>query len=42
MPNKNERAVTDEVLDALAQADFLEALDDQTFRVLRTPQSTST
>jgi short-subunit dehydrogenase len=42
MPNKNERAVTDEVLDALAQAKYLEALDDQTFRVLRAPESTST
>jgi short-subunit dehydrogenase len=42
MPNKNERAVTDEMLDALAGAYFLEVLDDQTLRVLRTPDSTST
>jgi len=37
MPNKNERAVTDEVLDALATAGFLETLDNQTYRVTRSP-----
>jgi hypothetical protein len=37
MPNKNERAITQEVLEALAQAGFLERSDDQTYRVVRTP-----
>ncbi len=36
MPNKNERAATVEVLDALADAGFLER-DGEKYRVLRTP-----
>lgn len=35
MPNKNERAALHEVLDALTQAGFLEALSDERWRVLR-------
>ena len=36
MPNKNERAVTNEVLDALVEARFL-ARDGESYRVLRVP-----
>ncbi|HZW54646.1 MAG TPA: SDR family NAD(P)-dependent oxidoreductase [Candidatus Elarobacter sp.] len=36
MPNKNERAATNEVLDALASAGFLER-DGERYRVLRAP-----
>jgi hypothetical protein len=35
MPNKNERAITQEVLDALATAGFLERITDDSFRVVR-------
>lgn len=35
MPNKNERGLTSEVLGALAEAGFLERLDDERFRVVR-------
>lgn len=38
MPNKNERAAMHEVLDALAQAGFLEALGEERWRVLRGPE----
>jgi hypothetical protein len=38
MPNKNERAALHEVLDALAQAGFLEALGEERWRVLRGPE----
>jgi len=34
MPNKNERAVLRESLDALASAGYLDAVDDETWRVL--------
>jgi short-subunit dehydrogenase len=37
MPNKNERAITDEVLEALADAGFLERSEDRTYRVVRAP-----
>jgi short-subunit dehydrogenase len=37
MPNKNERAITAEVLEALAAAGFLEPLPEQTYRVVRVP-----
>jgi short-subunit dehydrogenase len=37
MPNKNERAITQDVLDALADAGFLERSAEQTYRVVRTP-----
>jgi short-subunit dehydrogenase len=37
MPNKNERAVTEEVLEALADAGFLERSEDRTYRVVRAP-----
>jgi short-subunit dehydrogenase len=37
MPNKNERAITDEVLEALAGAGFLERSEDRTYRVRRSP-----
>jgi short-subunit dehydrogenase len=37
MPNKNERAITHEVLEALMQAGFLERSDGGTYRVLKTP-----
>ena len=37
MPNKNERAATNEVLDALASAGFLQR-DGERFRVVRTPE----
>jgi hypothetical protein len=36
MPNKNERAVTEEVLDALADAGYLERTPELTYRVRRT------
>ena len=36
MPNKNERAATNEVLDALASAGFLER-DGERYRVVRGP-----
>jgi hypothetical protein len=35
MPNKNERAITDEVLEALADAGFLERSEGRTYRVVR-------
>jgi hypothetical protein len=35
MPNKNERAVMHEALDALASGGFLEPLTSETWRVLR-------
>lgn len=38
MPNKNERAAMHEVLEALAQAGFLEAEGDERWRVLRGPE----
>ncbi len=37
MPNKNERAALHEVLDALAQAGFLEASGEERWTVLRAP-----
>jgi short-subunit dehydrogenase len=37
MPNKNERAITDDVLEALAAGGFLERSEDRTYRVLRSP-----
>ena len=37
MPNKNERAVTDDVLEALADAGFLERSENRTYRVVRAP-----
>jgi short-subunit dehydrogenase len=37
MPNKNERAVTETVLEALADAGFLERSAEQTYRVVRAP-----
>ncbi len=37
MPNKNERAALHEVLDALAQAGFLQADGAERWRVLRGP-----
>jgi short-subunit dehydrogenase len=37
MPNKNERAITEEVLEALADAQFLERTDDLGYRVVRAP-----
>jgi len=37
MPNKNERAITDDVLEALAGAGFLERSEDRTYRVVRAP-----
>jgi short-subunit dehydrogenase len=37
MPNKHERAVTEEVLEALAEAGFLERTDDRGYLVVRTP-----
>jgi short-subunit dehydrogenase len=36
MPNKNERAVLREALDALAAAGYLEQLEEETWRVIRT------
>jgi hypothetical protein len=38
MPNKNERAALREVLDALAQAGFLEPESDERWRVLHGPE----
>lgn len=35
MPNKNERGLTSDVLDALARAGFLERVDDERYAVLR-------
>ncbi|MBV9333611.1 MAG: hypothetical protein JO146_06360 [Candidatus Eremiobacteraeota bacterium] len=35
MPNKNERAVLREALDALANAGYLEHLEEETWRVVR-------
>ncbi|MGA8532693.1 MAG: hypothetical protein WB615_01145, partial [Candidatus Tumulicola sp.] len=35
MPNKNERAALREVLDALAGAQYLEPMGDETWKVLR-------
>jgi DNA-binding GntR family transcriptional regulator len=35
MPNKNERAVLREALDALAAAGYLEAVEDGVWRVVR-------
>ncbi|MBC5799607.1 MAG: SDR family NAD(P)-dependent oxidoreductase [Candidatus Eremiobacteraeota bacterium] len=35
MPNKNERALTHEVLEALASAGFLARIDEERYRVLR-------
>jgi short-subunit dehydrogenase len=37
MPNKNERALTEAVLEALVGAGFLEHTPDQRYRVVRTP-----
>jgi short-subunit dehydrogenase len=37
MPNKNERAVTAEVLDALAQAGYLEPSGENAWRVVKAP-----
>jgi len=37
MPNKNERAAMREVLDALAQAGFLQSNGAEDWRVLRGP-----
>lgn len=37
MPNKNERAITEEVLEALAGAGFLEHTADHAYRVVQTP-----
>jgi short-subunit dehydrogenase len=37
MPNKNERAITDDVLEALTSAGFLERSEDRSYRVLRSP-----
>jgi NAD(P)-dependent dehydrogenase (short-subunit alcohol dehydrogenase family) len=37
MPNKNERAITDDVLEALADAGFLERGDARVYRVVRKP-----
>jgi short-subunit dehydrogenase len=37
MPNKNERAITEDVLEALAAAGFLEHAADHAYRVVRTP-----
>jgi len=37
MPNKNERALTHEVLEALANAGFLGRIDEEHYRVLRGP-----
>jgi short-subunit dehydrogenase len=37
MPNKNERAITEEVFEALADAGFLERSADHGYRVLRAP-----
>jgi len=37
MPNKNERAITEEVLEALADAGFLERSADHTYLVVRAP-----
>ncbi len=37
MPNKNERAITEEVLEALADAHFLERTPGHTYRVVRVP-----
>jgi short-subunit dehydrogenase len=39
MPNKHERALTQEVLDALAGAGFLERLEDERYRVVKSPDS---
>lgn len=39
MPNKHERALTQEVLDALAGAGFLEQLEDERYRVVKAPDS---
>jgi len=36
MPNKNERAVLREALDALTAGGYLEKLEDEEWRVLRT------
>jgi hypothetical protein len=35
MPNKNERAVLREALDALAAGGYLETVEDETWRVIR-------
>ena len=35
MPNKNERAVLREALDALAAGGYLEPMEDETWRVVR-------
>ncbi len=37
MPNKNERLITENVLEALADAGYLERNDDHGYRVLRSP-----
>jgi hypothetical protein len=37
MPNKNERAITEAVLEGLADAGFLERTPDHTYFVLRAP-----
>ena len=39
MPNKNERALTNDVLSALAQAGYLEPLAPNTYRVVREPEA---
>jgi short-subunit dehydrogenase len=37
MPNKNERAITEDVLEALADAAFLKRTEDHGYRVMRAP-----
>jgi len=39
MPNKNERAVVHEVLEALADGSFLERLPESRYRVVRAPEN---
>lgn len=42
MPNKNERGLTTDVLDALARAGFLEPIGNEKYRVLRAPEPEGT
>lgn len=42
MPNKNERGLTHDVLDALADAGYLDRLDGDRYRVLRGADDTGT
>jgi hypothetical protein len=37
MPNKNERGLTEAILESLAEAGFLEPAAEQTYRVVRVP-----